>query len=157
LGEKVSPVIRVHGVSRLPPSARKPRAISSVCRRVFASEKIRSNGELNVVFLDRAKMRALNKRFLDRAHDTDVIAFDYAEDPGPFPGERPFGDIFISAYLARKQAAEHGHSVLSEVLFLTAHGALHIIGYDDSSPAKRRRMFAKQTRALAGSATSLTA
>ncbi len=139
--------IRVFGAATLPASARKPRAIAGVCRRVLKSEKCQANGELNIVFLDRRKMRVLNRRFLGHDRDTDVIAFNYAEDPGPMPGERPFGDIFISAFKARGQAEEMGHTALSEVLFLTAHGALHLLGYDDSTARQRAVMFRKQARA----------
>lgn len=139
--------VRVCGASLLPPSARRPGAIAGVCRRVLALEKARPRGELNVVFLDRARMRRLNRRFLGRTHDTDVIAFAYAQDAGP-AAEAPFGDVFISAFQARAQAAEQGHAVLAEVLFLAAHGTLHLLGYDDDTARRRAVMFRKQARAL---------
>jgi probable rRNA maturation factor len=140
--------IRVFGASLLPVSARRPRAVAAVCRRVLAGEKARIRGELNVVFLDRTRMRRLNRRFLGQEHDTDVIAFNYPEDPGPLAGEKPFGDIFISAHQARAQAAAQGHAVLTEALFLAAHGMLHLLGYDDASARQRAAMFRKQARAL---------
>jgi probable rRNA maturation factor len=144
-------IIRVSGLSLLPASARRPRAITGVCRKALKAEKVRAGGELNVVFLDRRRMRALNRRFLGRGHDTDVIAFGYAEDPGPIGSGRPFGDIFISAFQARAQAAEQGHPVLAEVLFLAAHGALHLLGYDDATSRQRAVMFRKQEHILRGS------
>ena len=140
--------IRVFGISLLPASARKPRDIIRVCRQVLKDEKAKAGGELNVVFLDRRKMRVLNKRFLGHDRDTDVIAFDYAEDPGPVKGAKPFGDIFISAFQARQQAAQQAHPVLIEVLFLAAHGTLHLLGYDDSTSHQRAAMFRKQEHAL---------
>jgi probable rRNA maturation factor len=140
--------IRVFGTSLLPASARKPRGIIRVCRRVLKNEKADADGEINVVFLDRRRMRILNKRFLGHDRDTDVIAFTYAEDAGPVRGEKPFGDIFISAFQARRQAAEQGQPVLAEVLFLAAHGTLHLLGYDDSTSARRAAMFRKQACAL---------
>ena len=138
--------IRIFGVARLPPSARKPRAIAAICRRILKGERAAGAGEINIVFLDRQRMRALNTRYLKKSHDTDVIAFPYAADPGPLPGERPFGDIFISAHKARTQAAELAHAVLNEVLILVAHGTLHLLGYDDSRPRRRAVMFKKQRR-----------
>jgi probable rRNA maturation factor len=140
--------IRVFGTSLLPASARKPRDIIQVCRRVLKNEEAKSRGELNVVFLDRRRMQILNQRFLGRDRDTDVIAFAYAEDPGPVRGAKPFGDIFISAFQARRQAAQQAHPVLAEVLFLTAHGTLHLLGYDDSTSRRRAVMFRKQEHAL---------
>lgn len=140
--------IRVFGAGLLPSSAAKPRAVAGVCRQILKGEGVDGPGEVNIVFLDREKMRALNKSFLGQDRDTDVIAFPYAEDPGPAQPEKPFGDIFISAHLARVQAEEVGHAVLDEVLFLTAHGTLHLLGYDDSTSRKRAVMFGKQERAL---------
>jgi ssRNA-specific RNase YbeY (16S rRNA maturation enzyme) len=32
---------------------------------------------------------------------------------------------------------------------LLIHGILHLVGYDDSTPATRRRMWTEQTRLLA--------
>ena len=147
-------IIRVFGASLLPPLARRPRAIAAVCRRVLGGEKAKVGGELNVVFLDRRRMRELNKRFLGRTRDTDVIAFNYGEDPGPAAAERPFGDIFISARKARAQAAAQGHPVLTEVLILAAHGTLHLLGYDDSTARRRAVMFRKQDLALRGPAAN---
>ena len=73
--------------------------------------------------------------------------FAYAQNAGP-AGEAPFGDVFISAFQARAQAAEQGHPVLAEVLFLAAHGTLQLLGYDDATARQRAVMFRKQARAL---------
>lgn len=88
-------------------------------------------------------MRALNKKYLNHGHDTDVIAFNYPPNPGSGP-EEPFGDVFISAFMARRQAKELRHEVLKEVLTLAAHGCLHLIGYDDATPKKKAAMFRLQ-------------
>lgn len=139
--------IRVFNAGLLPPAARRPKTIAGVCRRALRTEGFQSEGELNVVIMDRKGMLELNKRYLEHAHDTDVIAFPYADDPKP--GE-PFGDVYISAYQARLQAAEQGHSVLREVLVLAVHGTLHLLGYDDATPRQKAAMFKKQDELLDG-------
>ena len=135
-------MIRIVGISTLPPSARRPDLIRAACREAFQSEGRALTGGLTVLFADRRRMLGINKAFLGHSHDTDVIAFPYDE---PQAGA---GDIVISAPMARRQARELGHSVLREVLTLVLHGALHILGYDDHRPRDRRRMFAKQDRLL---------
>lgn len=134
--------VLVHKLSLLPPSARKPAAIASICRRAIGAK---GRGELNVVIIGRTEMKALNKRYLGHGHDTDVIAFRYPSAKG---ADAPFGDVYISAFMARKQAADMGHSVLREVLTLAAHGSLHLLGYDDATPKKKARMFRLQERLL---------
>ncbi len=134
--------VAVHGLSLLPPSARKSGAIASVCRRALKLVGARVDGELNVIILSREAMRALNKRYLDHSHDTDVIAFNL--EPGS-PKET-FGEVYISAYQARRQADEQEHSVLREVLILAAHGTLHLLGYDDATPRQKAEMFRLQDK-----------
>ena len=92
-------------------------------------------------------MLSLNKRFLKRSHDTDVIAFAY-EPPPAGAKDSPFGDIFVSAYQARRQAREMGHPVLDEVLTLIVHGTLHLRGWEDSTPKKKAAMFRRQEEIL---------
>jgi len=86
-------------------------------------------------------MLSLNKKFLNHSHDTDVIAFAYQENDA-------FGDVFISAFQARRQARALKHSPLKEVLTLAVHGCLHLIGYDDRRPGDKAAMFRRQDAVL---------
>jgi probable rRNA maturation factor len=138
--------INVFGASLLPASARKAALIKRACALTLKREKVAPEGELNVIFVDRRKMLALNKKFLSHTHDTDVIAFQYAADA---PGAEAFGDVYVSAFQARRQAAELGHSLLREVLTLVVHGTLHLVGYDDATRRQQAEMFRKQDDVLA--------
>jgi probable rRNA maturation factor len=140
-------VIQIAGVSKLPASARKPALIKKAVELTLKSEKARVAGELNVVFVDRKKMLRLNKQFLQHSWDTDVIAFNY--DGSPEGADAPFGDVFISAFQARKQAKDLEHTVLEEALTLVVHGTLHLLGYDDATKKQKAAMFAKQDKILA--------
>ncbi|SRR6266516_500750 len=53
------------------------------------------------------------------------------------PPELPanLGDIVISWPTILRQADEAGHSSTYELLYLIAHGVLHLVGYDDRSEA----------------------
>ncbi len=134
--------VLVHNLSLLPAAARKPKLIEKICLKAIGKK---GRGELNVVFLDRRRMFAMNRRFLDHGHDTDVIAFRYPDEDG----SDAFGDVYISAYKARLQADEMGHPVLTEVLTLAAHGSLHLLGYDDATAKQKAAMFRLQDRLLA--------
>jgi probable rRNA maturation factor len=52
----------------------------------------------------------------------------------------PLGDLVISVETARRQAPLNGHDLLTELLMLTLHGTLHLMGYDDSTDAARAAM-----------------
>jgi probable rRNA maturation factor len=59
------------------------------------------------------------------------------------------GDIIICTDVAQAQAAEYGHSLERELAFLTAHGLLHLIGYDHNTPQAEAEMIAMQKEILA--------
>ncbi len=53
------------------------------------------------------------------------------------PSELPLhlGDIVISWQTVVRQATEAGHTPAYELLYLFAHGILHLVGYDDATEA----------------------
>ncbi|OGR41760.1 MAG: rRNA maturation RNase YbeY [Elusimicrobia bacterium GWA2_61_42] len=92
---------------------------------------------VNLVFTDGPGIKALNRRFLSKNRLTDVIAFNFP--PSPVPGA-DWGEIYVCVPVAARQARALGHSLLTELLVLAAHGALHLAGMDDSTPSLRRKM-----------------
>jgi len=140
--------IRLFGLGRLAPPARRPGLLKGACRRALRSERADGPGEISIVFLGRRGMRELNKRYLRHDYDTDVIAFRYPALSGAAGKDLPFGDIFVSAVQAGVQAKELGRPLLAEILTLILHGTLHLLGYEDSTPRKRARMFSRQEALL---------
>ena len=141
--------MRVAGLTILPPSARRPRLYEKAVRLAFKTKKTKINGEVAVVFVTKSVMLKMNRRYLGHDYDTDVITFQHESIPGVPFSERAVGDIFISAELARRQARELGHPVVIEAATLAAHGALHLLGCNDSKPRARARMFKIQERIVA--------
>lgn len=97
-------------------------------------------GEVNVIIVDAKEILRINQQFLNHNYVTDVISFNY-----PFDGSAgsPFGDIFVCLDIAKKQAKDEGHGALQELMTLVAHGALHLVGWDDSTLALRTAMNAR--------------
>ena len=64
------------------------------------------------------------------------------------------GDLAISVPTARRQAAEQGHSLATEIKVLILHGLLHLAGYDhetdDGRDGAARAAAARAARAAAG-------
>ncbi len=94
-------------------------------------------GEVNVIIVDGKEILRINKQFLNHNYITDVISFNYPFDGG---AGSPFGDIFVCLDMAKKQAEEEGHGAKLELMTLIAHGALHLVGWDDSTPELRTEM-----------------
>ena len=59
--------------------------------------------------------------------------------------EGVLGDIVICPWVAAQQAAAAGHSTMQEMLLLTIHGILHLLGYDHVDEGEdKRRMRARE-------------
>ena len=51
-----------------------------------------------------------------------------------------WGDVYVSAEAARRQALERGIAPREELARLFLHGCLHLLGYRDGDPRERARM-----------------
>lgn len=91
--------------------------------------------ELSITFVGNEFIQELNKSYLQHDYPTDVIAFTLSDEHEPL-----IGDIYISVDQARQQAAEYRVSLAEEIVRLTAHGVLHVRGYDHQSETERERM-----------------
>ena len=71
--------------------------------------------------------------------------------PGKEGQETPpgiLGDIVICPQVAHKQALEAGHSSVEEMLLLTVHGLLHLLGFDHAEEEEKQVMFSLQRKLL---------
>jgi len=94
------------------------------------------NHELSLVLTGDEEIRYLNRIYRHKDHATDVLAF--AQREGVL-GERAgalLGDVIVSIPTARRQAQKQGADVLDEVTMLTAHGLLHLLGWDHETKAR---------------------
>jgi len=92
-------------------------------------------------------IRQLNAQFRGIDRPTDVLSFE-SDETDPVSGMRYLGDIVISYPRALQQALEAGHSVNNELMLLTAHGVLHLLGYDHDTPDSKKTMWSLQDQVL---------
>ena len=90
---------------------------------------------LLVNFINSEQILEINKKFLNHHYTTDIITFNYSGDTVNFDGE-----IFISADDAKENAAKFNVDFNQELLRLIIHGILHLAGYDDETPEKKKIM-----------------
>jgi probable rRNA maturation factor len=100
---------------------------------------------VNLVFTTDRRIQALNKRYRNRDAPTDVLSFAI-DDPDQEDGT--FGEIYISAETARRQAAQYGETLTNEYLRLFCHGLLHLLGYDHEVESSAEEMNSRQERYL---------
>lgn len=107
--------------------------------------------EVSLLLVDDEKMAELNRRYRGVDGPTDVLSFPMLEgEEIPGAGEEfLLGDIVISAPRALDQAETYGHSLERELAFLTAHGMLHLLGYDHQTSEDEAEMRQRQREILA--------
>ena len=99
-------------------------------------------GELSLVFMTDAALAKLHGDFLDDPTSTDVITFEGD------PAAGVAGEICVSADTAAAYAKEHDREFSTELTLYVVHGWLHLAGFDDLKPAKKRVMRRAEARAM---------
>ena len=106
---------------------------------------------LSVVLTTDENIHEYNREYRSVDRPTDVLSFPADEgDDLLAPPDGFLGDIMISIPRAREQAKALGHSTEREILFLTVHGVLHLLGYDHMRPEDEQIMFPVQSSIVEG-------
>lgn len=120
--------------------------------------------ELSLRLTDDTEIQALNAHYRAQDQPTDVLAFAALEVDCPQPVEIELGlplylgDIVISVDTADRQAQQQGHTLQTELAWLSAHGLLHLLGWDHPDEDSLTRMLNQQAILLqnVGLATNTT-
>lgn len=124
------------------------RLISKWLKQV-AQENGHVLGELNYIFCSDPYLLAINQQFLDHDYFTDIITFDNSDDFFQETGRKGVSaDIYISVDTVKANGAAYGEGFERELHRVIVHGLLHLVGYDDVSEWKQRRMRTAENRAL---------
>ena len=115
---------------------------------------------ISVMLTDEEGIRRVNREFRGIDSATDVLSFPLNElTPGAFvpedcerdpeTGSVLLGDMMISLPRCETQGEEFGHGFEREIMYLTVHSVLHLLGYDhvDEGPMKQQ-MRAREKRIM---------
>ncbi len=124
----------------------------SLARYVMGQLRVHPQAELCIKLVDEPAMETLHVQWMDLPGPTDVMSFPMDElRPGredKEPEEGVLGDIVLCPAVAAKQAVDAGHATEEELLLLTTHGLLHLLGFDHAEPDEEREMFELQRQLL---------
>ncbi|WP_022671188.1 rRNA maturation RNase YbeY [Hippea alviniae] len=105
---------------------------------LFDSFGVDKSKEFNILFCDDDEIRDLNKEFRGKDAPTNVLSF-YGYDGNVF------GDIAISLDTIEKEAKEKNQDPFEYMLFIIAHGFLHLLGYTHETMEKFDKMMKMQS------------
>lgn len=131
------------------------KQLGKVARKILTDLGFKK-GVVNILLVGDRQMRAMNRKFLEHAWSTDVLAFGQgkltkAVRPAKInwgPGGVFLGDIALCIPTIEGQAEEYGHSFKEELDYCLCHGILHLLGHNDKTQASHKRMHRKQKQIL---------
>lgn len=113
---------------------------------------VHPEADLSIILVDIAAMEKLHVEWMDEPGPTDVLSFPMDElrpgTPGRVTPAGLLGDVVLCPEVAASQGAAAGHSTNDELLLLTTHGVLHLLGYDHAEPEDEKEMFGLQRQLL---------
>mgnify|MGYP000325909270 FL=1 len=116
--------------------------------------RVHPDADIALVLVDEAAMEQLHVQWMGEPGPTDVLSFPMDElRPGNDDVITPagvLGDVVLCPQVAEVQAEGAGHSTMDELLYLTAHGILHLLGFDHAEPEEEKEMFSLQRDLIIG-------
>jgi probable rRNA maturation factor len=97
---------------------------------------------VNVVVVDDAYIREINREFRNVDKPTDVISFSYLDngEQATEADDDVAGEVYISYQMIEKEAKELGVEPAKLFLRVGVHGLLHVIGFDHDTDEDETRM-----------------
>lgn len=125
---------------KIPESALK-RAISFTLLKEVGEQK-----EISVALVNIPLIKKLNWKYRKKDSPTDVLAFPLKDKITS--NHNLLGEIVICPEVAAIEARERGHSLEEELILLTIHGTLHLLGYKDEDDEGKKIMAEKEREIL---------
>jgi probable rRNA maturation factor len=122
-----------------PPAGAGAAALAACVRRAWALHHGPPGAALEVTLMGEEEHCRAHERLAGDPAPTDVLAVAYRDAD-------LWGEILINADCARRAAAARGHGAARECLLYAAHGALHLLGFDDRDPLAAAAMRAAEAR-----------
>ncbi len=125
---------------------------AALARYVLDEMHVHPQTDLSIMLVGTDVMTELHVKWMDEPGPTDVLSFPMDElRPGRDGDVTPpglLGDVVLCPEVAAQQAVVAGHSTVEELLLLTTHGILHLLGFDHAEPEEEKEMFGLQRRLL---------
>ncbi len=99
--------------------------------------------EISYSIVNEDEIQRLNREYRGVDSITDVLSFPLFERDD-IPEFGMLGDIVVCSTRLKEQAEEFGHSYDRELIYLTVHSLLHLLGYDHIEEADKLDMRKKE-------------
>ena len=122
--------------------------LEDVIKTVLKTEGLSLDYEISISFVGKDEIHKLNKEYRKVDRPTDVLSFPMDADFFIEGIDTMLGDIVICMDIAKEQAEEFGHSLDREIMYLTAHSCLHLLGYDHMDKEEKLAMRSREKEVM---------
>lgn len=122
--------------------------LKSVIKTVLETEGLSLAYEVSITFVDKDEIHQLNKEFRNVDRPTDVLSFPMDTDFIVEGVDAMLGDIVICMDVAKEQANDLDHSLDREIMYLTCHSTLHLLGYDHMTDDEKKEMRSREKEVM---------
>ncbi len=135
--------------------------IKKAIRLALDAEGVDVPCQISVMLTNDEGIRSVNSEFRGIDCATDVLSFPLNElTPGEFDpdgcerdmdtGAVMLGDMIISVPRCEAQGEEFGHGYEREIMYLTVHSVLHLLGYDHVDEGEMKRQMRAREKEIMG-------
>ncbi len=129
----------------IPHAARRRAALPRHAVTRAIRHALAADAEITVRIVGEEEGRELNKSYRHKDYATNVLTFDYAQEP------MVMADLVLCAPVVAREAREQGKTLAAHYAHLLVHGTLHAQGWDhETSDADAEEMEAREVEILAG-------
>lgn len=125
----------------------------------LAAEGVTEDCALSALLTDDEGIREINREYRGIDSATDVLSFPLNElAPGEFDaaacerdldtGRILLGDMAFSLERCARQGEEYLHGFDHELMYLTVHSVLHLLGYDHVDESEMKRQMREREKAI---------
>lgn len=119
-----------------------------VVKTVLDNDGLSMAYEVSITFVDKDEIHKLNREYRKVDRPTDVLSFPMNEEFLIEGVDSMLGDIVICMDIAKDQAKEYDHSLDREIMYLTCHSMLHLLGYDHIDEDDKKIMRGKEKEVM---------
>lgn len=121
-----------------------PEELIGNCITEVISGENRQADEIRLILVDKETIRDLKKKYFQQELYTDIIAFNFNDDSDPVIE----GEIYICPEIIEDNSKIYESTFIGELARVVIHGALHLCGYEDHTPADKHRMRLRENHYL---------
>lgn len=110
-------------------SIKGKQKVKGLIAQIFILER-RPLQRIEYIFCSDAYLLNLNKQYLNHDYFTDILTFDLSE------GLEINAEVYISVDTVKSNSIIHEVTLSNEMLRVIFHGALHLVGYNDTKKSE---------------------